>query len=126
MPLYRPYLFMNAGVITIHGLDLPTYIGVPEQERAQLQVLRAFISVVPQHSFHEMQDDVQYTSDYAQLALRCQQLALAKPRRLLETLADELAELALREFAAKKVQIELQKKILPGVEYVSVRLEKTK
>jgi FolB domain-containing protein len=117
---------MNAGIITINGLDLPTYIGVPDFERAQLQVLRAFISVVPQKCFDQMQDSVRHTVDYAKLAQSCQQLAMTKPRYLLETLADELADLVLHDYAAKKVQVELQKKILPGVQYVAVALEKTK
>jgi dihydroneopterin aldolase len=115
---------MNSGEISILGLALPTRIGVPEEERAGLQVLLADITVSPGKTFAQMKDEVSQTIDYAALALRLQACAMEKPRRLLETLADEMAEVALREFQARRVKISLRKKILPGVEAVAVSLEK--
>jgi dihydroneopterin aldolase len=116
---------MNLGEITIHGLDLPTHIGVPEEERAQLQVLRAHVTVQPQRPFSQMEDSVEHTIDYAMLTLRLRAIAMERPRKLLETLANELAEVSLKEFGAGSVRIELEKKILPGVDHVSVSLKKS-
>jgi dihydroneopterin aldolase len=52
-------------------------------------------------------------------------VAAAKPRRLIETLAAELAQVVLEEFAAAQVQITLRKRILPQTDHVAVRLVRT-
>lgn len=111
---------------TIHlrGLDLPVQIGVPEEERAGWQTLQADVSLRPGICFEEMRDDLARTVDYAAVALRLRSLAAEKPRRLIETLAAEIAECVLKEFGAVEVAVELRKRILPGCDHVAVRLSR--
>ena len=106
--------------IFIRGMDLPVSIGVPEAERATLQVLQADISLSLGVPFAEMRDQIADTIDYEALTQRLRALAAARPRQLIETLAAELAEVVLTEFGAAWVSVELRKRILPGVDYVAV------
>ncbi|MBS0657670.1 MAG: dihydroneopterin aldolase [Verrucomicrobia bacterium] len=109
---------------TIHvaGLLLDTHIGVPDAERGAPQQLRLWLTLTPLLPFAEMADDVSRTIDYAEVCRRCRALAAERPRRLIETLVDDLAGLLLREFPCAEVELELRKYILPETEYVAVRL----
>ena len=113
-----------ADEILILGLELPVKIGVPEAERAAWQVLRADVVLRPQLSFEAMGDDLKQTVDYEAVANALKTLAAARPRRLIETLAAEMADMVLTSFGAGSVRIELRKRILPGTDAVAVRLER--
>lgn len=108
--------------IHIQGLLLTTNIGVPDEERATPQVLEADITLRITTRFEEMRDDIASTIDYAAVASRLQGLAAARARKLIETLAAEMAACVLDEFGASGVSIELRKRILPGTDHVAVRL----
>jgi dihydroneopterin aldolase len=107
--------------IILQGIDLPVSIGVPDTERATLQVLKANVRVQPQLAFTQMDDAIERTIDYDALTQRLRALAAARPRHLIETLAAEMAEVIIAEFGAAWVSVELQKRILPGVDHVAVR-----
>jgi dihydroneopterin aldolase len=108
--------------IHLSALRLTTHIGVPEEERAGSQVLVADIILRTARRFEAMSDDISATIDYAAVATRLQELAAERPRRLIETLAAEMAACLLEEFRAAGVTIELRKHILPDTEHVAVRL----
>jgi dihydroneopterin aldolase len=115
----------SSGHIHLQGVSLPAYIGVPASERSELQVLKVHLTLWPQLSFSEMADEVSRTIDYAEVVLEVRRQALAKPRALIETLADDLAEHLLQMFQPQRVRITILKHILPGVEHVAVETEKT-
>ncbi|MDZ4403915.1 dihydroneopterin aldolase [Prosthecobacter sp.] len=108
--------------IRISALRLSTHIGVPEAERASSQVLEADITLRITGRFEAMNDDIAATIDYAAVASRLQTLAAERPRKLIETLAAEMAACLLDEFHASGVTIELRKRILPDTDHVAVRL----
>ncbi len=108
--------------IRIVALRLTTYIGVPEAERAESQVLEADITLRIAGRFEGMNDDIAATIDYAAVAARLQALAAERPRRLIETLAAEIAACVMGEFQAAGVSVELRKHILPDTDHVAVRL----
>ena len=110
--------------IHIRGLDLPTRIGVPDQERADWQTLQADVVIRTPQCFESLQDDIGKTIDYGLVAMRLRTLAAERPRQLLETLAAEMATVVIRDFGAVSVMIELRKRILPGTDFVAVRLER--
>lgn len=113
---------MSPDEIRLIGLDLPVRIGVPESERGDWQTLQADISLGLRRRAEAMDDSLEATVDYAAVALRLKILAAARPRQLIETLAAEMAACVLGEFDAASVTIELRKRILPGVDHVSVRV----
>ncbi len=108
--------------IHLSALRLTTHVGVPEAERASSQELEADIVIRVAERFEAMNDEIAATTDYAVVASRLQALAAERPRKLIETLAAEMAACLLAEFKAIGVTIELRKRILPDTEHVAVRL----
>ena len=108
--------------IRIAGLQLQTHIGVPEEERAAPQTLEADVVIRVATRFEDMADDISTTIDYAAAAARLRELAASKPRRLIETLAGEMAECVISEFHAVGVTVDLRKRILPETDHVAVRV----
>ena len=108
--------------IHLANLQLRCHIGVPDEERAAPQLLHADIVIHSRVTFEAMQDDIAQTIDSAAVATRLEQIATEKPRRLIETLAADLAACVLAEFAAAAVEITLKKRILPQTDHVAVRL----
>ena len=110
--------------IHLSGLQLRCHIGVPEEERAGEQLLRADVVMECRGRFEDMQDEIARTIDYAAVAARLEQIAAGRPRALIETLAADLAQAVLVEFGAAAVEITLKKRILPQTDHVAVRIRR--
>jgi len=115
---------MSHDEIQIIGIDLPVHIGVPDAERATPQTVQADVIMQVPCPFEDLRDDLASTIDYQAVAIRLRNLATEKPRKLIETLAAEMATCVLREFGAAAVTVEIRKRILPGVDHVAVRLHR--
>lgn len=108
--------------IIIKGLRLQTRIGVPEEERATPQELRAHLTMnVP--SFPK-EDTISGTVDYKEVSDRIVELAASGERQLIETLAQEIASYILSHFPVSKIRVELEKFILPETDWVGVVIER--
>lgn len=108
--------------IQIAGLSLCTHIGVPDTERVLPQSIEADITLVPDRSWRGIADRLDQTIDYEAAAIVCRETAVARPRQLLETLADDLASALFDRFPGLAgVEIELRKRILPATAHVGVR-----
>lgn len=110
--------------IHIEQLELRVHIGVPEVERAEPQRLAVSLTLEPVRGFDALGDDLQKTVDYFAVCEAVKALAAAKPRNLIETLAEEIAALVLERFAVRGVEVELRKFILPDTAHVAVRLRR--
>jgi dihydroneopterin aldolase len=77
-----------------------------------------------ERDFSELGDDLGNTVDYAAVCEAVKTCAETGERDLLETLAGEIAERVLGEFAVRAVEVELRKFILPDTRYVAVRLRR--
>lgn len=108
--------------IQITALELSARVGVPDQERAEPQRLTANITIFPRRGFAALEDCIENTVDYFALSRRVRQVAAERPRKLIETLGEEICARILEEFAVGGVALELRKYILPDTEYVAVRL----
>lgn len=109
--------------IVIRGLKLDCHIGVPEEERAEAQTLRAHLTLEV-GTFAE-DDDLEKTIDYQAVGDRVREVARRKERKLIETLATEVADLVLTEFPVIGVRVELEKFILPETDWVGVVIERS-
>jgi FolB domain-containing protein len=107
--------------IRIDSLRVRTRIGVPDEERADEQEVEIDLRIEPGVDFSEMDDDISKTIDYAQVCERIAELAAARPRNLIETLAADIAEFVRNKFAARSVEVEVRKFILPQTRHVAVR-----
>lgn len=114
---------MNGGdQVIIRGLDLPVCIGVPDAERSGWQNISADITLTLCAGFEQMADEIAATVDYEAVANAMRALASSRPRKLLETLAAELCASLLDDPKIAGVELELKKRILPGVDHVAVRM----
>lgn len=110
--------------ILIDGLELSSFIGVPDAERAAAQRLTVDLVLEPIRGFPELDDAIENTVDYFRVCTEVKALSLARPRRLIETLAEELAAHLLAGFPLCAVEIELRKYILPDTAFVAVRVRR--
>lgn len=112
--------------IEILGLKLRCHVGVPDEELAVAQELLLDVMLEPLEGWEDLQDDIARTIDYAQVAAELEQVAQAKFRRLIETLAVDLVDFLLAAHPLRKVRIRIEKFILPQTRAVAVVLEKTR
>lgn len=108
-------------VIIIKGLEIEAFVGVPDDERQSPQRLEVDAVLTPVNSFDEIADEIDRTVDYHAAIRRIARLAESPPRRLIETLAREIAEMLIADFPARRAEVEVRKFILPETEYVAVR-----
>jgi dihydroneopterin aldolase len=107
-------------IIAIQGLKLMAHVGVPDEERAVAQRLLADIRFCSSLQPVTLDDDITRTVDYFAVSERVSELSVKQPRKLIETLADEIAEMLLREFGLRWIEVTIRKFILPNTEWVSV------
>jgi dihydroneopterin aldolase len=110
--------------IRIESLELSAFIGVPDEERASPQRLAASLVLEPICDFRALGDRLENTVDYFAACECVKTLAGARPRRLLETLAGEIADELLARFPLRSVEVELRKFILPDTAFVAVQLRR--
>lgn len=104
--------------ILIRGLQLSCLIGVPAEERAERQNLRAHLTL--EVGAFSKDDRIDGTVDYKEVSDSVRQLAAAGERHLLETLAQEIAAFILEHYPVRQVRVELEKFILPETDWVGV------
>ena len=108
-------------LVIIKGLEIDAVVGVRDEERKNSQRLQVDAILTPLNAFSEMADDISLTVNYEAAARRIISLAGSRPRNLIETLAMEIAQMLIREFSARRAEVEVRKFILPQTEYVAVR-----
>ena len=111
-------------VIEIRRLEVQTHIGVPEEERSQPQSLWITARLFPSQGFEHLEDSIENTIDYHQVATELSLLAAVRSRKLIETFANDIAKLLLREYPLDKVWLRVEKKILPNTDCVAVEIER--
>ncbi len=111
--------------INIRGLEVYSNIGVPDEERARRQKLLVNIGLKVRSTENAAAaDDVALTVDYFQLALEIKAVATARPRKLIETLAEEIATAVFKHELVRDVTVEIEKFILPDTRLVSVEIKR--
>jgi 7,8-dihydroneopterin aldolase/epimerase/oxygenase len=113
-----------ADAILIHGLELPVQIGVPDEERAGWQTLRADVELRLRGRVEDFRDEIEATVDYDAVAKQMRALAAERPRKLIETLAGELVAALMQRWDLAGITLTLRKRILPGVDHVAVRIRR--
>lgn len=110
--------------IIISGLKVETYIGVPEEERATPQTLE--LDLVLSTNPFPSADEIDRTVDYHAVCTLVRKFAGEGERKLIETLAQEVAALILENFAVQTVELEIRKFILPETSSVGCRVKRSR
>ncbi len=112
--------------IQIKGLRLVTRVGVPDEERALPQSVAANVSITLARSFKGFDDRIEHTIDYYRVSQRLREVAASGERRLIETLAEDLAAAVVAFDGVCAVTLEVEKFILPDCDRVSVEITRAK
>jgi len=115
---------MPTDSITLAGLKITSWVGVPPAERAHPQSLEVTVEMVPARGLSGLGDLIENTIDYAVIAQQVQEVAVAQKRRLIETLAEEIADVLLAAHPLRQVTVEVRKFILPHCHHTAVRIRK--
>ena len=106
--------------LSLVDLKLLCRVGVPDQERAKPQKLLCTATVpVPNLKKAAQTDNIQHTLNYFNLSQLLRKTAQAKERKLIETLAHDLAQAAFTHFPIPWIDLELKKFILPETRHIS-------
>ena len=113
--------------IVVSQIELQAHVGVPHAERGRAQRLTVSLRMEPVRGLAGLGDNIDNTIDYAAICVAVRHEVEARPRRLIETVAEDVAALLLARYPLRAVEVEVRKYILPGTEYVgvSIRRERT-
>ena len=106
--------------LSLVDLELLCRVGVPDQERAKPQkLLCTAVFPVPNFKKAAQNDSLEHTVNYYDLSQLLQETAQAKERKLIETLAADLAQSTFAAFPIPWIDLELKKFILPETRHIS-------
>ena len=108
--------------LIIKDLVVECRIGVLEWEQATPQSVWIDLELEIDAAKAAAHDDVNTTIDYARLVAAVTQHAQGKPFHLLETMAEEMALLILKEFHTPQVLVRVKKRALPSIDYAAVEV----
>jgi dihydroneopterin aldolase len=96
-------------IVTISGLQVATVIGIHAWERQVPQVLLIDLEMASDITVAAASDDIADALDYSAVSERLLAFAAASDFRLLETMAEQMAQLLQREFALPWLRLRLGK-----------------
>ena len=107
----------------LRDIQLSAIVGVYDWERLQPQSLLLDLDLTLPNKQAGLTDDLANAVNYADLVERLRAFAQKSTRRLIEALAEDLAEFLLQEYAVEKVRLRLIKQgILPKVGEVGIEI----
>lgn len=106
-------------------MEVMAHVGVPEAERSLPQRLELSLCLELDLANAAKSERLESTVDYASLQQHVLTMTLARPRALIETLAEDLAMMILEKFKVYAVTVEVRKFILPETRHVAVKIRRT-
>lgn len=110
----------------IKDLGVLCRIGVPDEERANPQRLLVTAEMCGDFSKACATDDIQHTINYYDVSRRIVAICTERSYRLIEKLAEEIAQMILKDFGATQATVEVKKFILSDARHVAVRLSRSR
>ena len=101
--------------LKIHDLVVETKIGVFDWERNEAQKIWVDLEMPEDARKAAAADDVKQVMDYGALVTAIRNHVQHKTYKLLETMAEEIAGIAVNQFHAQQVSVRVKKRSLPGV-----------
>ncbi|MDR2213793.1 MAG: dihydroneopterin aldolase [Pseudomonadales bacterium] len=112
-------------IVYIRDLEVKTVIGVYDWEREIRQPVTVDLDLAHDIRQGAATDDVAHVLDYKQVCLRVSDYIERSRCKLLETLAEELAALLMREFGVPWLRVKIGKPAaLTGAKAVGVIIER--
>jgi len=108
-------------VLEISDLEFTTRIGVPDGERRKEQKLLITIKLFLDTRAAGANDDLNETIDYEAVANAVLELQSGE-RKIIETLANDIAKLILKQYKPASVEVTINKFVLPNTKDVSLTI----
>ncbi|MBI2094114.1 MAG: dihydroneopterin aldolase [Candidatus Omnitrophica bacterium] len=105
-------------------MKLLCHLGVKEEERATAQPVWIDLEIPTDAAKVAQKDDVSFAIDYARVVARVKELSQSRSFRLMETLADQIANRLLEDFGVPWVFVRIKKKALADLGYAAVELRR--
>src|SRR4051794_339436 len=99
--------------IHIEQLEVLGRVGVTENERLQSQRLVISVTAWPRESFATFHDDISDTANYSAMAHEVRTIVENAEHKLIETIANSVAQQLLEQFVLATVRVEVRKFVLP-------------
>lgn len=97
---------------------------MPDEEREHWQAVSLDVTIEPRAGLGGLDDSVEKTIDYFAVSQTVREIAAERPRKLIETLAEDIASVVLRDWPAMRVAVTVRKFILADTEHVAVSIER--
>ena len=94
----------------LHGLKVSCIIGIWDWERAAKQTVIIDLDMASDVAKAAASDDIKDAVDYKSVAKRLQEFVGNSDYQLVETMAEEVAQLLLKEFGLAWVRVRINKK----------------
>src|SRR5205807_10570413 len=117
--------FIAEQQIRIEQLKMFARLGVTRSERARRQRLVLNITLWPARDRRDLQDSIGRTVDYSSICKETKSFLSQQSSKLLETLANDLAERLLAKFRVQKITVEIRKFVLKDAAYVAATVIRT-
>jgi 7,8-dihydroneopterin aldolase/epimerase/oxygenase len=111
-------------IIAIQGLGVSAHAGVSDEERAVSQRLLVDLRFAAATQPDDLNDDIARTVDYHAVSTRVAEISAERPRKLIETLAEDLAAALLAQYRLRWIEVTVRKFILPQTEWVAVSVRR--
>ena len=113
--------------VFLHGLEIEAVIGIWEWERRIRQTVRIDLEMGVAVRRAAVADRIEDTLNYKAVAKRVQEFVAESSFQLVETLAQRIAEIVLREFDVPWIRITVNKPgAIRGARDVGVRILRTR
>ena len=111
-------------ILSLHELAVECRLGVSERERRHPQTVWLDVELTINAARAAARDDVRDAVDYAALVERLRALAVGRPFRLMETLAEAVAAAVLEASGSPRVRVRVRKRALEGLGYAAIEIER--
>lgn len=111
--------------IIIRELEVDTHIGVTTEEQARAQKLLITVEMELDLRAAGRTDQESATTPYDVVANLVRKVVTDRPRKLVEAVADEVAEAILSRRLAERVTIEVKKFSIPRTQFVAVQITRS-
>jgi len=111
--------------IFVRGLTVRAILGIHPEEREKPQPVRISFAMASDAAAAAREDRIEHALDYARACERVAALTIEGRFQLVETLAEQIAALLLREFPTPRVRIEVEKpEAVDAADSVGVSIER--
>lgn len=118
--------FFSEDSIQLKNLEVQCHVGCSNEERSFPQILRISVTMFLSLGIAATNDDLNETIDYAAVVNEIRKTVNSRQYNLIETVAEDIATHLLKMNRIKGLQVNVEKKVLPGLEAAMVSLWRQK